>query len=460
MCSSSPLLRYRYAALLVVLTGALTVQSAPAADPNPEPRQTRNGMIVQVPAGFALEEDADGKVRMSDGQGRQIILWPIPAALRGKDAVSTMVQLETEARKQVPDLVVGDVMQTPDLRSCRYRARFTRQGAKIEAYTYLTVRSRAVLARVEGPAASFAADLPGLLATVKTAWVTPFEVATPLDPANPPATVAREAPDGMSWYAAPPDWSAGGGNLVVGFDHPDRTMSVFTRMLSQNTAEDSVLSYLRRIVHEVDGMNAVVIAASPDSETVASARKNNQQMEAVNFYVAYDGHAGPMKGFFSVTAIPLGFGVIFSGFARADLFDQNYPLLVSVARSSQTTGEAALARQRDIYTRLAAAAAGGPPIGDPVFDAMSQARAAMPKDALATYREYLAGAPDAAYRARIYSLPPTVDPAAAADPLDGQQPFAPAASGEVGFADPASFSASAAAPAGAPPSDPAPGSSP
>jgi hypothetical protein len=460
MFSSSPRLRSLYAALLVVLAGALAVHGASAADPNREPRLTRNGMIVQVPAGFALEEEADGKVRMSDGQGRQIVLWPIPVALRSKDAVSTMVQLETEARKQAPDLVVGDVMQTPDLRSCRYRTRFTRHGTKMEAYTYLTVRSRAVLARVEGPAASFAADLPGLLATVKTAWVTPFEVATPLDPSNPPAMVARQAPDGMSFYAAPPDWAVGGGNLVTGFDHPDGTMSVFTRMLSQNTAEDSVLSYLRRIVYEVDGTNAVVIAASPDSETVASARKNNQEMEAVNFYIAYDGHAGPMKGFFSVTAIPLGFGVIFSGFARADLFDQNYPLLVSVARSSQTSGETALARQRDIYSRLAAAAAGGPPIGDPVFDAMSQARAAMPKDALATYKEYLAGVPDAAYRARIYGLPPTVDAATPADPLDSQEPFAPAAAGGTGFADPASFSVPAAAPPSAPPPVLEPGSSP
>ncbi len=433
----------RAAAVLAVLFGMLPGLSAPGAAPGAEPLRTRSGMMVQRPEGYEIEEEADGKVHITDGQGRQVILWPIPAELRGKDAVSTMVQIETAARRQRPDLVVGDLMHPPDRRSCRYRTRFTIDGRPVEGYTYITTRGRAVLASVVAPAAGFETDLARLLPVVKTAWVTPLEPPPPLDESKLPAIVARQSPDSMSWYAVPPDWAVGGGNQVTGFDNPERTMSVFTRMLPQTTASDTTETFLRRVVREVDGTNLTIVAASPDSETTQAFQKSNVEGgEAVNYYVSYDGHAGPMKGFFSVAAIPLGFGVVFSSFARADLFDQNFPLLISVARSSQGTADAALARQRDIYTRLTAAARTGTPISDAAIDAARRARAELPTDAMVTYQEYLAGVPAAGLIARIYTLPSTVDPGTVEDPRDGEHPFAPAMADESKFVDPSALTGS------------------
>lgn len=442
MIRLSYLIRFWAAAVFLVLMGALVVQSAPAALTGGEPLRTRSGMMVQKPEGYQIKEEGDGRVRITDGKGRQVILWPIPARLTGNDAVSTMAQIETEAKKKARDLMVGDLTQTPDRRSCRYRTRYTVKGKPVEGYAYLTVRGRTVLARVEAPAASFEADFPLLLKIAQTAWVTPPEPAPSLDESKVPTLIARQSPDSASWYAAPPDWSAGGGHMVSGFDNPERTMSIFSRVLNQTSAADTAEMYLRNIVREVDGTNLVIIAASPDSETVEAMRKNNVDGKAMNYYVAYDGHAGPMKGYFGVTEVPLGFGIIFSCFARADLFDQYYPLLISMARSSQLTPADALARQRDIYTRLTAAARTGTPIGDAAFDAMSRARAMLPKDPMATYREYLAGVPEAGLVARIYCLPSTIDPAIAQDPRDGQDAYVPAVAGEMEFADPATFTGS------------------
>jgi len=436
------LIPVRATAVLLVLVAMLPGRNAPGAPLRTEAVRLQNGMLVQRPEGYQIEEATDGKIHITDGQGRRVILWSIPAQFRGKDAVSTMVQIETEAKRQVPDLTVGNLMYPPDRKSCRYRTRSTVNGHPVAGYTYITVRGRAVLASVEAPAASFEADLPRLITIVKTAWVTALEPAPPLDESKVPPVAARQSPDGMSWYAVPPDWSAGGGNLATGFDNPQRTMSVFTRMLSQDTAADTAETFLRRVVHEVDGTNLAIVAASPDSETTQAMRKNNVEARAVNYYVAYDGHAGPMKGFFSVTAIPLGFGVIFSCFARADLFDQNFPLLISLARSSQSTPEEALARQRDIYTRLAAAARTGTPIGDAAIDAMILARAELPTDAMATYRKYLDGDRAAGLLARIYTLPSTVDPETVEDPRDGEDPYAPAVADETKFADPTTFAGS------------------
>ena len=409
--------------------GLSAAAPAPAAAPAVTPDRTPagelyhgpSGTLLTKPAGWTVAEEG-GSIRVEDGLGRRVTFREIPAGLRRPSAVSTMARIEKEAKKQAPDLGIAGLEQSPDGKSCRYRRRASVAGRPTDGYFYLTVRGdRAFLAGVESPSASFEQDFPTLLEVMKTAWV-----RLPARGAAAPSTldtlmVAKQGEDKVSFVAVPSDWSLAGSGLALSADNSDHTMTVLTRTNASRTETETSEDYLKMVVAERGGSNVTILETSPDAEITDSLRKGGTEGAAVQYYIAYNGRSGIMKGYISMTVIPMGFGVAFGTVARPDLFDRNYPTLISMARSVQTTAEMALSRQRDLRARLLASARAGADTGDAVLDVIRAA----------------------ASGGGVTAMPSTVDPATASDPRDGGGPFTPGpgmeGKGERRFVDPATL---------------------